>query len=90
MLEAWNLELLGRAFHLFACDWSDVWNFPADVRECLYGRDDPDDKKCDLDECSDYCPEKHQDTPDAWDRPKDDVHDRGGNIKQKPRATKDD
>ncbi len=80
----------GRAFHLFARDWSNVGNFPADVRECLYGRDDPNDKKCDLDERGNYCPEKHQDTADAGDGTKDNVHHGRGDIKQKPCAAKYD
>ncbi len=78
------------AFHLFARDWSDVGNFPTHVRECLYGRDDPDHEKCDLNKRSDYRPEKHQDAADARDGAKDHVHYRGCNIKQQPRATEDD
>ena len=88
MLEFGIWRFLTGAFHLFARDRSYIGNFPAHVRECFYGRDDPDNEKCDLDERRDYRPEKHQDAADAGDRSKDHVHDGRGDIKQKPRATK--
>ncbi len=43
-----------------------------------------------MDESSDYCPEKHEETSDSRNGAKDRVHDRGGNIKKKPRAPEDD
>ena len=38
----------------------------------------------------DDCPEKYQDATDARDGPKHRMDDRGHNVKEKPRAAKDD
>jgi len=80
----------GSTFHLFARNWSDVRNFPTHAGERFYGRDDPNHEKRDLDERSDYCPEKHEETADSRNGAKDRVHHGGGNIKKKPCAAEND
>jgi len=81
---------LWRTFYLFACNRPDIGNVPAHVGERFYGRDNPNHEKRDLDECSDYCPEKHKETADSRNGAKDRVHHRGGNIKKKPCAAEND
>src|SRR5439155_4472587 len=78
------------ALYLFARNRPDIGNVPAYVRERFYSRDDPNNEKRDLNERSNDCPEKHEDTANPRNRAEDRVHHRGGNIKKKPCPAKND
>ena len=81
---------LRAAFHLSPGNWTDVRDIPADARERLHSGNDPDNKKRNMNKCLDDCPEKYQDTADAWNGPEDRIHDPGRNVKEKPCTAKDD
>ena len=78
------------AFDLLARNWPDVRDVPAHAGERFYDGDDHDHQKRQMDERCDNRPEEYENTTDAGDRTEDRMHDRRDNVKQEPRATKDD
>ena len=78
------------AFYLSPGDRADVRDVPADARERLHDGNNHDHQEDQMNQRSDDRPEKYQNPADTRDCPKYRMNDCGHDVKEKPRATKND
>ena len=78
------------AFHLSACDRTDIRNIPPYTSESFHSGNDPDDNKRNVNERLNDPPKKRQDSANCWNRPEDQKEDPRHYVEQKPSAAEDD
>ena len=78
------------AFHLPAGNRPDVWNFPANLRECFYRRNDPENDHDNLNDCDDDSPKKIQNAGDNRDPPENETNNGCRDIEKEPGTAKND